>query len=81
MHSCEGTDPLFFLHHTQLDRLWWLWQRRQPDGGLTAYDGHKERHTIEMAGLDDVLHYEGLAPDIKVEDVMDIENELLCYRY
>ncbi|TKA52283.1 hypothetical protein B0A55_13183, partial [Friedmanniomyces simplex] len=29
-------DPLFFLHHTQLDRLWWLWQQRQPDKGFTA---------------------------------------------
>lgn len=24
-------DPLFFLHHTNLDRLWWEWQLVDPD--------------------------------------------------
>lgn len=24
-------DPLFFLHHTNLDRLWWNWQQVDPD--------------------------------------------------
>jgi len=74
-------DPLFFLHHTQLDRLWWLWQQRQPANGLTAYGGHKERHSIEMANLDDTLFYKGLASDIRVREVMNVEGDLLCYRY
>lgn len=24
-------EPLFFLHHTNLDRLWWNWQQADPD--------------------------------------------------
>lgn len=24
-------DPLFFLHHTNLDRLWWNWQQASPE--------------------------------------------------
>lgn len=24
-------DPLFFLHHTNLDRLWWKWQQASPE--------------------------------------------------
>lgn len=74
-------DPLFFLHHTQLDRLWWLWQQRQPDNGVTAYGGHKQRHSLEMASLDDLIVMHGLAPDIKVNEFMDIQGDMLCYSY
>lgn len=24
-------EPLFWLHHTNLDRIWWDWQQKQPD--------------------------------------------------
>ena len=77
----EAPDPLFFLHHTQLDRLWWLWQKRQPGGGLEAYSGRKERHSIEKASLDDLIETQGLAERVKVADVMDIHDDLLCYDY
>lgn len=29
--SASPSDPLFFLHHTNLDRLWWNWQQVAPD--------------------------------------------------
>ncbi|KAK5737665.1 hypothetical protein LTR17_006527 [Elasticomyces elasticus] len=74
-------DPLFFLHHTQLDRLWWLWQQRQPDKGLSSYGGHKQRHSMEMASMDDDIIMQALAPSVKVAEVMDVEGQLLCYRY
>ncbi|KAK3644027.1 hypothetical protein LTR56_009879 [Elasticomyces elasticus] len=74
-------DPLFFLHHTQLDRLWWLWQQRQPDKGLSAYGGHKQRHSMEMASMEDDIIMQALAPSVKVAEVMDVEGQLLCYRY
>ncbi|KAK4622203.1 Tyrosinase ustQ [Fulvia fulva] len=74
-------DPLFFLHHTQLDRLWWLWQQRSPERFLWAYGGHKSRHTMGLASLEDDLEYRGLADDVKVKDVMNTETGVLCYRY
>ncbi|EME43326.1 hypothetical protein DOTSEDRAFT_72666 [Dothistroma septosporum NZE10] len=74
-------DPLFFLHHTQLDRLWWLWQQRSPERILWAYGGHKQSHSMELASLDDELEYRGLTDDVKVKDVMDTEAGQLCYRY
>jgi len=72
---------LFFLHHSQLDRLWWLWQQRQPGRGLTSYGGYNQRHSMDMATLDDTLHMRGLAADARVGDVMDIQSDLLCYTY
>lgn len=74
-------DPLFFLHHTQLDRLWWLWQQRQPNRGLQAYSGHKHRHSPEMASMEDVISMQGLASSIKVASIMNVEEPLLCYEY
>ena len=74
-------DPLFFLHHVQLDRLWWLWQLRQEDGGLEAYGGHRERHSIQMASLEDKIMVGALAEDVKVRAMMDIHSEMLWYDY
>nr|POE72837.1 tyrosinase ustq [Quercus suber] len=79
--STAAYDPLFFLHHTQLDRLWWMWQQRQPDRGLRAYNGRKQRHSTETASIDDTIHMKGLAADVRVADVMDVEGDMLCYTY
>lgn len=32
-------DPLFFLHHTNLDRLWWEWQQVNLTARLTDMTG------------------------------------------
>jgi tyrosinase len=29
-------DPLFYVHHTMIDRLWWLWQLQHPGAGPPA---------------------------------------------
>jgi tyrosinase len=75
------TDPLFFLHHTQLDRLWWLWQNKDPENRMNAYGGHAQRHSIEMASLTDNIKMGALAPPIQVQEMMDIESDFLCYTY
>lgn len=32
-------DPLFFLHHTYLDRVWWQWQQKNLTARLTDISG------------------------------------------
>src|SRR5687767_3193593 len=32
-------DPLFYMHHTWLDKLWWDWQALDLDERLTAMGG------------------------------------------
>jgi tyrosinase len=74
------SDPLFFLHHGQVDRLWWLWQQ-QDKSRLREYSGSSGIRLKEDAQLDDVLPMYGLAPDRPVSDIMDTEAGILCYRY
>lgn len=41
MLSAAGSpgDPFFFLHHTNLDRLWWEWQQVNLTSRLTDMGG------------------------------------------
>ena len=78
-----GTDPVFFLHHAQLDRLWWLWQHQAPDR-INQYGGASYRDAPASEGSADVgntLSMGGLAPDIQVAEIMDIRRGPLCYTY
>ncbi|KAI1294305.1 hypothetical protein F5Y03DRAFT_410919 [Xylaria venustula] len=73
-------DPIFWLHHVQLDRLWWLWQREAPQQRLKDYKQHKSEPQ-RPTSLQDVLQYNGLAKGARVDQVMDTESSTLCYRY
>ena len=60
-------DPIFFLHHGQIDRLWTLWQKRDLAAREMAFGGPKTQ---------------GSAPvNASLEDVMSTHSELLCYEY
>lgn len=74
-------DPVFFLHHGQLDRLWWIWQDVDSGKRGRMYTGKKRHNSTENASLDDVIPMGGLAPDVRVGDIIGTENGFLCYRY
>ncbi|KJX99738.1 tyrosinase tyrosinase: common central domain protein [Zymoseptoria brevis] len=77
-----ANDPIFFLHHAQLDHIWWQWQQQQPESRLSAYSGrHMVNSTDENASLQDVLMFGGLVENVPVWHAMDTENGKLCYRY
>ncbi len=73
-------DPVFFLHHTNIDRLWWTWQGAQP-GRVYQYNGPKSSSILSAAELDDVLKMKGLGKDIRVREIMSTESGMLCYGY
>jgi tyrosinase len=78
----ELVDPIFFLHHTQIDRLWTLWQQEKPDARIMDFGGRKtQAGDFPEATLQDVMPYLGLTPDVKVEEVMATQTSRFCYRY
>ncbi|GAB7359888.1 hypothetical protein MBLNU230_g7416t1 [Neophaeotheca triangularis] len=78
-------DPYFFLHHSQIDRVWWIWQnldleKRQNAlaGTLTLFNQPPSRNT----SLDDVLEL-GVndGEGIKIRDAMSTLGGPFCYIY
>ena len=73
-------DPVFFLHHSQIDRLWWSWQKHDGDR-FWQYNGPAHYGFSEEVALTDMLEFGSILPsDPIIKDVMDTEGEL-CYRY
>ena len=77
----ELIDPVFFLHHTQLDRLWWKWQQVDARIRVKEYSGKAAYTSRSEAGLEDPLPLGELAGDVRVKDMMDTESGRLCYKY
>ncbi|RFU25773.1 hypothetical protein B7463_g10564, partial [Scytalidium lignicola] len=84
-----GLDPIFFVHHAQIDRLWWKWQNRMPKSRgsyATLEEGSKTDMELELLQVPQVSRREplklyGLGEDKIVEDLMLTESTLLCYKY
>ncbi|KHO11559.1 BolA protein [Metarhizium robertsii ARSEF 23] len=76
-----ANDPLFFLHHANLDRLWWRWQRENPSVRLFEYSGRHMYNSTGPASDGDVLMYGGFTNDLPVREVMSTEGRQLCYTY
>lgn len=74
-------DPLFYLHHTQLDRVWYLWQNADLENRLNQYRGVAEANSSREAGLDDLMLMGGFVEDVRARDVLDTMGGVLCYRY
>ncbi|GAB7342345.1 hypothetical protein MBLNU457_g0568t1 [Dothideomycetes sp. NU457] len=77
-------DPYFFLHHAQIDRVWWIWQNQdlehrqyQLGGTLTLYNSPPSRNT----SLSDLIDLGVNAPGIPINDMMSTLGGPLCYIY
>ncbi|KAH7304751.1 hypothetical protein B0I35DRAFT_454600 [Stachybotrys elegans] len=80
--ATSPNDPIFFLHHTQVDRLWWLWQQ-ESETRVYDYAGNVDPDYLGDldATLDDTLELLGLGPDRTVREMMDAGSSDLCYGY
>jgi tyrosinase len=77
-------DPVFFMHHAMLDRVWWIWQAlhldqaKSVEGSRSMLDPNGPRTTLNDAIETNWLN----TPDVKISDVMStLSGEPLCYIY
>lgn len=74
-------DPTFFLHHANVDRIWWIWQQLSPShfyeiGGPTSIYQPTGNLTYDFP-----LLMGDLGPTVSVGDVMNIQNRANCFTY
>lgn len=76
------SDPIFFLHHANLDRLWWIWQQADSTRRLYEIAGRAiATPPYTNVTLETPLVFNTLARGILIKEVMDIHAEPLCYTY
>ncbi|TEB22510.1 Di-copper centre-containing protein [Coprinellus micaceus] len=76
-----GADPLFYLHHGGLDRLWWKWQQADPTNRLYAISGPTTQRGRDNVTLDFEIDFPALGPNITVRDTMDSSLYPNCFTY
>jgi tyrosinase len=78
-------DPYFFLHHAQIDRVWWIWQaqdfanRQQVIAGGTSMMGGGRAQSLEDSIDLEVLNVDGKA--YKIKELVSTIGGPLCYVY
>ncbi|KXJ88754.1 hypothetical protein Micbo1qcDRAFT_213866 [Microdochium bolleyi] len=79
--ATSPNEPLFFLHHAQVDRVWARWQGRNATR-LADYQGFNDRDNVVRADIGDVMPSRELQePYPLVRDYMDTQAGPLCYTY
>lgn len=76
-------DPLFYLHHGNLDRIFWEWQQRDPAARLNEVGGPVK--PFDYGGENVTLEFEiemgRLAGSVTLKDLLDTRGGTLCYTY
>lgn len=83
-YSSPG-DPLFYLHHAWLDKVWWDWQSRNLPARVRDITGRKRMGDHDssegIVTLGDTLNMMGVVPNARVGEVMDLKGRRLCVEY
>jgi len=85
-------DPMFFLHHGMVDKMWHDWQNRHSmnkysyGGGTTSVFGTAQFGVYPTgmqpyANFSTVLPGDGLWDNVTIWDMMDTQAGPLCYTY
>ncbi|KAI1813920.1 Di-copper centre-containing protein [Poronia punctata] len=77
-------DPVFWLHHAMVDRIYWIWQALHPfqakklGGTITLFNTPPSRDT----SVEDILDMGVNAAAVKIKNVLDtLSGSPICYIY
>ncbi|TPX71634.1 hypothetical protein CcCBS67573_g06104 [Chytriomyces confervae] len=82
--SYSPNDPVFFLHHGLVDKVWWRWQQSCP-AYVLDYEGTLARADDPISDGKSNVAYATLNIDSwkwwTVADMLDTQGDTLCYTY
>ncbi|KNG49848.1 di-copper centre-containing protein [Stemphylium lycopersici] len=74
-------EPIFYLHHGNIDRVYWDWQQKdletrlhQVGGPILPFDYSGKNVTLDFE-----VQLGKLAPTVQLRDLLDTEGGTLCY--
>ncbi|KAG8912100.1 hypothetical protein FRC03_007302 [Tulasnella sp. 419] len=88
--SHTPNDPIFYIHHNTFDRLWYLWQARNPANAQAMGGGTIKNLTLfdqYPVGLPPITTKEmmipanGLTPEVPISATMSTTGGYHCYIY
>ena len=72
---------MFYLHHANLDRIWWNWQQMLPSRLFEISGRSTPDPPYQNVTLDFMLEMGNQAPNVPIRNVMDIHDNANCYTY
>ncbi|KAI5856888.1 hypothetical protein BZA05DRAFT_347983 [Tricharina praecox] len=80
----SSTEPIFYLHHAFLDKLYWEWQMMNPTVRLSEIGGvripfHPDSGPVALTDILDMKF--AYKSGVEIKKVMNIRNGELCYTY
>ncbi|CAE6445012.1 unnamed protein product [Rhizoctonia solani] len=86
----SSNEPLFHLHHGNVDRLWWLWQEKSRSNKF-AFHGGSVQDISQIAQYPngvapwlkktDLIPGAGMFKSISIQDSLDTRKPPFCYVY
>jgi len=83
-------EPLFWMHHVMIDKVWHEWQVRNPNefyGGsvqalesLATYN-ENPNGVAPLLSTSSIMPADGMFPEVTIGDVMNTTSGILCYVY
>ncbi|OHF02645.1 tyrosinase central domain-containing protein [Colletotrichum orchidophilum] len=76
-------DAVFYLHHAQMDRVYWIWQNLdwQNRQAIFGTNTTMNQPASDEVKLDDVVFMGPLGAELSLRDAMDTVNGPFCYVY